>query len=353
MPRTSPHILDVTIRDGSYLIQHQFSPEAVAKIATGLAESGIEWAEVSHGCGIGSRMMGMPGRVDDDELLEAAKKAAPSLKLSVFISPNEYSLPLIPGIVEYIDLGRVGVNVDQVPAAAKVIARLKKYGKMVSLQLVRSHSCTPEFAAQAAKQAQDMGADIVYIVDTFGSMAPQDASIYVAALRSEIKAAVGFHGHNHLQMAIPNTLSAFKAGADWLDGSLMGVGRGAGNAVLEAMILLLKNEGFTEQINLEKLCQTTQESVLPIFSFPPYSRAVDIFCAREKIDYTPETFLELVAFALQIPLDRFLKLLRQKMGAQVQLNEEILKQVFYDHGQDWDTMIANIKGNSNGKKANS
>lgn len=340
-----PNILDVTVRDGSFLINHQFRPEDVAKIATSLTKAGIRYAEVSHGCGIGARSMGFSGLVDDDELLEAVQKAAPDLKLSIFISPVENSLPLIPALLPFFKLGRVGVNANDVEQGKKHIEKLKKYEKQVSVQLVRSHACPPEVIAKSAQQCGDLGADIVYLVDTFGSMMPHEVKEYIEAIKSGAKAQVGFHGHNNMGMAVPNTLAAFEAGATWLDASLMGEGKGAGNASLETLIFHLQSRQICQEVNLKTLCQASEKVITPLFESPPVCKYIDLLFSLEKIDFFSPQLIELLATYLHLPLDSFLTDLHAKMGNEIALGDQHLKAVLQEHGVDFEKVVHALTGN--------
>lgn len=336
-------ILDVTVRDGGYLINHNFPPDKVAAVAKNLWESGVGYAEISHGVGIGGKMMGFPAIADDEELLTAAKQAAPELKISIFISPVDIALPILPGLLEFFDIGRVGVSVNQVADAAKYIQKLKKYQKTASVQLTRCHALPIEETVKAAKTAEEMGADIVYVVDTFGSMLPEDAANYVAAVKAEIKAQVGFHGHNTLGLAVPNSLAACEAGADWVDASLLGVGRGSGNAKLESMIYTLKNRGFFQDADLDRLATASANLILPLFVFPPSVHYTELLLGLEKLDFSPASFLDLCANAAGISLEDFLMQAHHKMGASLIMTEEHLKLALHDYGIDYQKLLEVLK----------
>ncbi|MCE9626249.1 MAG: hypothetical protein K8R69_12500 [Deltaproteobacteria bacterium] len=338
-----PNILDVTVRDGGYLINHNFTPEKVAQIAKGLSDAGISHAEISHGVGIGGKMIGFPAIADDEELLSAAKQAAPDLKLSVFVSPIDIALPILPGLLEYFEIGRVGVNVNQVVEAAKYVQKLKKYEKKVSIQLTRCHALPPEETVKAAKAAEELGADIVYVVDTFGSMFPEEARDYVAAVRAEIKVEVGFHGHNTMGLAIPNSMAAWEAGASWLDASLMGVGRGAGNANLEALVFLLQGQGLKKDVRLDKLCEASSDFILPLFLNPPSIHYTELLLSQEKIDFTPASFLDLCSNAAGVPLENFLMEVHHKMGASLLITDEHLRQTLQEYGIDYQKLLEVLK----------
>lgn len=341
---SSPTLLDVTIRDGGFLIDHMFTPKMVGEIVSGLKAAGIRWAEISHGLGIGARIAGFPAEVDDEALLEAAKAADPELKISVMVSTLDFSLPVLPGLVEFFDMGRILVNPDQVPAAEKLVAKLNKYGKKSSIQLTRMPAYSTEVIAQAAKQASDLGVDILYAVDSFGSLTPQETVSYVDAIRSNFQATIGFHGHNHSGMAIANSMAAWKAGATWLDGSLMGVGRGAGNASLEILAALLQSEGIRNDIRLAELCATTEQAVLPIFQRPPRSRLVDMLGAVHRVDVTPPELLEVFASSLHLSVQEFVIRARKTMGDAPELKEEHLRTVFKEAGRDYDLVVSSLRG---------
>jgi hypothetical protein len=328
MPNSAPQILDVTVRDGGYLINHNYSPEKVAGIAKDLSEAGIGYAEISHGAGIGGRMMGFPGMVDDELLLEAAKQAAPDLKLTIFISPVDIALPILPGLLEFFEIGRVGVNVNQVADAQKYIQKLKKYSKTASIQLSRCHALPPEESAKAAKQAVELGADIVYVVDTFGSMMPQEVRSYIQAVKAEINKPIG--------------LAAIEEGVDWVDASLMGVGRGAGNANLEQLALVLQQRGLHSEINIQRL-SFASESLLGLFVNPPSVKYADLLLSLEKMDFSSVSFLDLCANSTGATLEDFLMQARHKMKDSLTFTEAHLKETLADYGVSFEKLLEVLK----------
>lgn len=335
----SPKLLDVTVRDGSYLINHQFTPAMVADLAKGLRAAGVQWAEISHGMGLGGKMMGYPAQVDDEDLLAAAKEAAPDLKISLFLSPVDLTLPIIPGVVDYFELGRIAVHVEETSIADKFVKKLKKYQKQVSIQLVRCHSRPPEEAAAAAKLAESMGADVVYVVDTYGSMRPHEVKEYLAAVQAETKIPTGFHGHNTTGLAVPNTLAALEQGATWIDASLMGVGRGAGNAPLEQLAYHLARKNYGTPPNSDVLFKVIDETVLPIFKIPPSSHYIDLLFSQDRLDFSPSSFVELCAHAVNTDVEDFLLQLQNKMGTASYLSEAHLKETVTGYGVDYTKLI--------------
>src|SRR5262249_28853955 len=113
-----------------------------------------------------------------------------------------------------------------------------------------------------AKQASEIGVRIVYVVDTTGTFLPEDVRRYVAAIRDASDVTIGYHGHNNLGLAVANTLEAFEAGADFLDGTLMGFGRGAGNCQTECLIAAFQKRGQLAGIDLDRVFDAARAGML-------------------------------------------------------------------------------------------
>jgi 4-hydroxy 2-oxovalerate aldolase len=116
---------------------------------------------------------------------------------------------------------------------------------------------------------ESYGADCVYIVDSAGAMLPADAAGRVKALKEALSVQVGFHAHNNLGVAIGNTLAALEAGADQIDGTLRGLGAGAGNAATELLAATLDKLGLNPGLNVFGLMDAAEFVVAPIMPFQP------------------------------------------------------------------------------------
>lgn len=342
-PSSPLQILDVTIRDGSNLINHQFYPEHISEIIGALGRAGVGFAEVGHGLGIGGRMIGQSGRVDDEELLEAAREAAPDINLSIFIQSAEYSLPLIPGLADFFELGRVAYSQTHPGLTEKIIQKIKKYDKKAACQLVQAHLLKLDEIGQLSERAEAMGADLIYLVDSFGSFLPGDVREYMQAIRAHCGLPIGFHAHNNLGLATSNSLLAWREGATWLDASVLGVGRGAGNAVLESLVAALEQKGHPTGISLEKLCDGAQEKTLGVFNSPPTAHLIDLLTAKYKIIFEPEAFLDLVSASLHIHLDELFKLLHNHMEKPGTLHRDQLFDILKKAGLSVDHLIESLK----------
>ena len=260
--------LDCTLRDGSYLIDYGFTAEDTYTVCIGLANAGVKMVEVGHGTGLGSNKLGAgKAIVSDEAYLEAAhaalKKSA--AKFGMFFIPGIATMEDLELAAKYeIDFIRIGTNVTEVEAAEPFISRAKELGIHVASNLMKSYVVPiDEFIKQAAK-ADQYGADVITVVDSAGGMFPEDVREYVTRLRDMTDKHIGFHGHNNLQLAIANTLEAAQCGARYVDACLQGMGRSAGNAQMEIVVLALEKMGFSTGIDPYKAMDMGERIIKPM-----------------------------------------------------------------------------------------
>lgn len=265
MSKKQIEIMDVTIRDGSYLIDFAYTPEQIENIVRLIDEAGVKYIEASHGLGIGSAKYGFPHGASDTEYAKAAYRGKKNSKIGAIGHWRGTTLEEIDSITEYIDFFRIITGAHEVEKAKKYIDHCRRSGILSVVQMSRTPSVSPKAAAEAAAKLSDFGADMVYLVDTTGCMMAGEPTEYVKKAKKKVKKMVGFHAHNMLQLALSNTLEAIEAGADIVDASIMGVGRDLGNAAIEALIIVLEKMGIESGISFKKLMKAF-EYLLPIFA---------------------------------------------------------------------------------------
>jgi 4-hydroxy-2-oxovalerate aldolase len=250
---TVPDILEVTLRDGSYLIDFQFTAEDTAMIASALETVGFRWVEIGHGLGLNASQAGKGlAAASDEEYMEAAAQALKHAKWGMFF---------IPGIGREEDLRlaarygmsfvRIGTNVTETAQAEPYIALAKELGFIVSYNAMKSYAVNPHEFGKSVAQVHRWGADIACLVDSAGSMDPDSVAAYLRAAKAESASPLGYHGHDNLSLAMANTLRAIEEGAVLVDSSLQGMGRSAGNAVTEVLVAILQRRGRVPHIDLK------------------------------------------------------------------------------------------------------
>lgn len=241
----APTILEVTLRDGSYVINFQFTASDTAVICRELENAGFEMIEVGHGVGLGASRAGMGQAAETDEAyLRAAAETLKSAKWGMFCIPGIAKLEDIDMAAEYgMSFIRIGTNVTEVEPSEPFIARAKKHGMFVSANFMKSYAMSPKKFAEKAALTQKFGSDVLCIVDSAGGMLPSEMEQYFLAVQDVCDIALGFHGHNNIELAIANSLRAVELGASIVDTSLQGLGRGSGNTPTEIFLVALERSG--------------------------------------------------------------------------------------------------------------
>jgi len=264
-------LTDTTLRDGSHPMRHQFSREQVKAIVHALDAAGVPVIEVTHGDGLaGSSMQYGFSRIPEMDLIEEARTTATRARIAVL---------LLPGIGTRNDLRaaatrgaqvvRIATQCTEADISEQHFGIAKEMGLETVGFLMMAHMRPPGFLAEQALLMESYGADSVYVVDSAGAMLPQDAGDRVAALRAALHIPVGFHAHNNLGVAVANTLAAIEMGAEHVDGTLRGLGAGAGNAPTELLAAVLDRQGMNPDLNVFALMDAAEYVVAPMMPFQP------------------------------------------------------------------------------------
>ncbi len=259
-------ILDCTIRDGSYVVDFQFTAEDTAVIAAGLEAAGIEWIEIGHGLGLHASASGKGSAAASDEAyMRAAGQTLRRAKWGTFFIPGI-------GTRDDLDLGvdcgmtfvRIGANAPEIASTEPFVAYARRRGLQVSVNLMKSYAVPPDRLVELSRMAQSYGAQVVSLVDSAGTMLPNDVRRYVGAMKAALSVEIGFHGHDNLALGMANVLAAIEEGAAVVDTTLQGIGRGGGNPVTEILVAILHKQGVATGIDLNRLMDLSERVVKPL-----------------------------------------------------------------------------------------
>jgi len=263
---------DMSLRDGMHAKRHQISLDEMVSIATGLDEAGMPLIEVTHGDGLGGRSLnyGFPAH-SDEEYLSAVVPKMKNAKISALLLPGI-------GTVDHLkmarDLGvstiRVATHCTEADVSEQHIGMAAKMGMDTVGFLMMAHMVSPEKILEQAKLMVGYGANCIYATDSAGYMLPDEVTAKIGLLRSELPSGVeiGFHGHHNMGMAIANSLAAIEAGASRIDGSVAGLGAGAGNTPLEVFCAVLDRMGVETGVDLYKIMDVAEDLVVPMMDQP-------------------------------------------------------------------------------------
>lgn len=263
-------LIDATLRDGMHAISHSLSAEQMAAIAKRLDEAGVTTIEIGHGDGIGgsSLQYGL-AKSSDREYFAAVSKVLKSCKMDVLLIPGIGTIEDLKVAMEYnVHTVRVATHVTEADVAEQHINFAKKHGLEAIGFLMMSHMAPVEKVVEQAKLMESYGSDVVYVTDSGGAMVPEEVKAKISAVKAAVNVPVGFHAHNNLGLAVGNTLVAIQAGATVVDGTVRGLGAGAGNTQLEVLAAVLQKMGYETGIDLYKLMDVGQEVIDPIMHRP-------------------------------------------------------------------------------------
>jgi len=261
-------ILDCTIRDGGLMNDHRFGDETVKAVYTTCVEAGIDYMEVGY---MHSKRIFSPADHGawkycvEDDIRRIVGDNDTSLKLSAMVDAekSDFREDVLPFDQSVLDLIRVATYIHQIPLALDMIkdANDKGYETTVNLMAV---STVPEVELDKALELLSRSeVGTIVIVDSFGALYSEQIHFLVEKYLGYAEPTgkqVGIHTHNNQQLAFANTIEAIIKGANRLDASMAGLGRGAGNCPIELLVGFLHNP----KLRLRPILECIQQHIEPM-----------------------------------------------------------------------------------------
>jgi 4-hydroxy 2-oxovalerate aldolase len=250
MYREQIKVLDCTIRDGGLINKHQFDLSFVREVYKAVSEAGVDYMEIGYK---NSRELFSPKDYgawkfcDDEDIKMAIDGIESNTKISVMVDVGRVDLDDVkPADQSPVDVIRTATYVKDIDKSIFMCNHFADKGYETAINIMAiSKDRGPELDEALHQIEKESKADVVNIVDSFGSLYQENIEHLVKRFKSIIKTKeVGFHGHNSLQLAFSNTIEAIIHNANYLDATVYGIGRGSGNCPLELLIGFLKNPKY-------------------------------------------------------------------------------------------------------------
>ena len=270
-------LFDNTLRDGGNVVGHGFPIPLTQSIIGALLEAGIADIECGNCKGVGAyAKLGATQAPSDEEYYAALQPYLSKGRIGMFLQAKVAEESMIRGAAKAgLHFLRVGANAGDGAGSVKVVEAVKKAGLVCRYSLMKAYILSPAQLAKEAKMLQDVGIDSITIMDSAGTMFPEQAADYVKALKDAVTIPVGFHGHSNLGLSQANALAAVAVGADEIDCGLLGMARSAGNCATELAAATLQRAGYLKDLDLYGLLHYLEDDLIPAMEAYHYHVAVN------------------------------------------------------------------------------
>jgi 4-hydroxy 2-oxovalerate aldolase len=245
-------VLDCTIRDGGLMNKHHFDDRIVRLVYDTCVAAGIDYMEMGYKASGKDIQQGEYGcwkycREEDIRRVVGDRKG--SLKLTVMADAErcDYHEDILPRKDSVLDMIRVATYINQIPTALDMVKDAHDKGYETTVNLMAVTTVSERDLDEGLELLAASEARAIYVVDSFGALYSERVHYLVKKYLHHCQSAgkeVGVHMHNNLQLAYANTIEGIIEGANFLDATMAGLGRGAGNCPMELLIGFLHNPKY-------------------------------------------------------------------------------------------------------------
>lgn len=265
-------LLDCTLRDGGYYNAWDFEAGLISSYLAAMKDIGVNVVELGFRSPGNRGFRGACAYTTDDFIralpLPAGMDAAVMVNagdLPEGGDPAPVLASLFPETAETspVRLVRIACHFHEAERALPTAAWLHARGYRVGINLMQAAGRSSDELTALARRMRAYPVAVLYFADSLGSMAPGDVTRLIAALRAGWDGPVGVHAHDNMGLALQNTLRALADGATWVDGTVAGMGRGAGNTRIEELAVEVA-ELREEKINIAPLMSLIRKKFQPL-----------------------------------------------------------------------------------------
>lgn len=260
-------VFDCTIRDGGLVNNYHFTDEFVKAHYETCVEAGVDYMEIGKNNSptiMSEDEFGAWNFCKEEDIRRIVGENNTNMKIAV-MSDIGRTVPaeLLPKSESVVDMIRIATYIHQLPAAIELIEEAHAKGYETTVNIMAISKSFDDELNEVLEQLSKTNVDIIYIADSFGSFYPEQINKltekYLGYAEKTGK-KIGIHAHNNLQLAYANTIEAMMYGASFLDVTISGLGRGAGNCPLELLIGFLKNPKY----KLMPVLKFIEEYIVPL-----------------------------------------------------------------------------------------
>ena len=251
--RESIKVVDATLRDGGLVNDFYFTDDFVKALYQANIDAGVDYMEMGYRASkkiFDESKFGKWKFCSDDHIREIVGENDTDLKLAIMADIGRHDKNDFDEKVNSpVDLVRVAAYIHQMPEAIDMVEDAAKKGYETSCNIMAISNSQEEDIKVALDMLGKTPVDVIYIVDSFGSLYPEQiariADLYLN-FAAKYNKKIGIHAHNNQQLAFANTIEACTVGVSYLDATVSGMGRGAGNCYMELLLSFLRNPKYNK-----------------------------------------------------------------------------------------------------------
>jgi 4-hydroxy 2-oxovalerate aldolase len=243
-------VLDCTIRDGGICNNWKFDRAWVKRSFEALQAAGVDYMEIGYRTREGAFDRNKVGEwrfLEEDVLAEVTAGHDGRMKIAAMLDVGRVDPSDIkPRGQTVVNTLRIATYAHQMKEARRLLDRALEEGYETFMNVMAVSTLDPAEVDAFLDELRDSGVHNVAIVDSFGALYPYHVSYLVKLYQNRLgeKIKVGIHTHNNQQQAFANTITAIDEGVDFVDATIHGIGRGAGNCPLELLLFYLDNPRY-------------------------------------------------------------------------------------------------------------
>jgi 4-hydroxy 2-oxovalerate aldolase len=279
-------VLDCTIRDGGLVNNWEFSVDFVREVYKSLSSAGVDYMEIGYKNSpklVSTDGVG-PWRFCEDDFIREVFPEKTNTKLSAIVDIGRVDVnDILPCVESPIDLIRVACYLKDIDKAIDLVNTFNELGYETSINIMAVSNSLGLGLHEALEKINNSPVDMAYIVDSFGSLYNKDIEYLITTFKKHApNIQLGIHTHNNLQMAFSNTILGLQQGVNFLDTSIFGMGRGAGNCPTELILGYLNSPRY----DVRPILEVIENLFVPL---------------REKVEWGYNTAYALTGFLNEHP----------------------------------------------------
>ncbi len=266
--RPDVRVVDATVRDGGLVNDFRFTDEFVKNLYQANMKAGVDYMEFGYKASkdiFPEEDFGPWKFCNEEDIRRIVGEKDSDMKIAVMadVGRTDFKRDIIDKNDSVIDMVRIATYINTIPAAIEMVEYCHDKGYETTVNIMAISSANNTDIDEALTLIGQSPADGIYIVDSYGAIYPEQmrklADRYLS-FGEKYGKFIGIHAHNNQQLAFANTIDALSRGVSYLDVTVSGMGRGAGNCASESLLGFLKNPKY----NILPILNILEKEIIPL-----------------------------------------------------------------------------------------